>query len=179
MRADTFLWRLNSKRDWWDLKANIHSGFFLTVRYGSERFLLFSRNIFNTWTVHLFTCVEQNWSKRFKKKVEFNPNFFWTVADRFRTFFFHPMRFLAMGHVTRHMFKRCKQTRCQRNISFYLNFFFFLFYYILQLCYCTLSMIFCWKPYRTDPIRFKWILHTGSEPNRTETLKKNRSGYLP
>ena len=40
---------------------------------GSERFLLFSRNIFHTWTVHLFTCAEQNWSKRFKKKVEFNP----------------------------------------------------------------------------------------------------------
>ena len=42
-------------------------------------------------------------------------------------FFFHPMRFLAMGHVTRHMFKRCKQTRCQINIFFYLNFFCFCF----------------------------------------------------
>ena len=49
--------------------------FFLTVRYGSERFLLFSRNTFDTWTVHLFTYAEQNWSKQFKKKVEFNPTF--------------------------------------------------------------------------------------------------------
>ena len=58
------------------------------------------------------------------------------------TFFFSTMRFLAMGHVTRDML-----------------------YYILHTSYCTVSIIICWIPYRTDPIRFKWILHIGSEQN--------------
>ena len=61
------------------------------------------------------------------------------------------------------------------------KFLLFLFYYILQLCFCNVSIIFCWKPYRTDPIRFKWILHIGSERNGSlnRTVKKNRSGYSP
>ena len=133
--------------------------------------------LFVTWTVHLFTCTEQNWSKQLKKKIQL---FFWTVADRFGTFFFILWDSLQWVMWQDTCSKRCEQTRCQRNISFFFfKFLLFLFYYILQLCFCTVSIVFCWKPYRTDPIRFKWILHIGSERNgslnrtvRTEPFKK-------
>ena len=69
-----------------------------------------------------------------------------------------------MGHVTRHMFKRCKQTRCQRNI--YFCFCFIIFYYIL------LKTV----PYRFDPFQMDiayWIrTERFTEPNRTKPLKK-------
>ena len=165
-----------------NVKANIHSGSFLTVRYGSEWFLLFSRNIFDTWTVHLFTCAEQNWSKRFKKKVEFNPTFFLNRRGSFRNTFF--LSNDSLQWVMWHVFKRCEQTRCQRNIFFYLNFFclcsiiFYSYVFVLFILYFVETV-----PYRSDPFQMDipyWIrTERFTEPNRTKPLKKNRSGYSP
>ena len=136
------------------LKANIQIRFFLTFRHGSERFLLFSGNFFEMWMVHLFTCAEQYWSKQFKKKVDFgfNPTFFWTVWQD--------------------IFKSCKQTRCQRNILFYLNFF----------CFCSIMfysyaiVLFLLYFVETVPIRFVSNGYCVLDLNRTvhwiEPLKK-------
>ena len=105
---------------------------------GSERFLLFSKNIFERFTCsHARNKTDRNGPK---KKVEFNPIFFVPSRIDSEHFFFIHL---------------------------------FLFYYILQFSYCTVSIIFCWKPYRTDLICFKWILHIGSEPIYwTEPLNK-------
>ena len=70
---------------------------------------------------------------------------------RFGTLFFYPMRFLAMGHVTRRMFKKCKQTRCQRNIFFYLNF--FCFCSIIFYSYAIVLFLLYFVENRTVPIR--------------------------
>ena len=89
-------------------------------------------------------------------------------------FFFHPIRSLAMGHVTRHMFKRYKQTRCQRNIFFHLNFFCFCSIIFYSYAFVLISIIFCWKPY--VPIRSGsngyCILDQNGTVHRTEPLKK-------
>ena len=87
-----------------------------------------------------------------KKKSWIQSNFFWNRRGSFRnTFFFHPMWFLAMGHVTRHMFKRCKQTRCKRNIFFYLNF--FCFCSIIFYNYAFVLFLLYFLENRTIPIR--------------------------
>ena len=103
-----FIHTLSSKHS---VKANIHSGFL---------------------TVHLFTCAEQNWSKRFKKKVGFNPTFFLNRRGSFRsTFFLFNQCDSLQWVMLRDTFKRCKQTRCQKNIFFYLTFFF---------CFCSIIL---------------------------------------
>ena len=122
--------------------------------------------------------------EKVQKKSWIQSNFFWIVSDHFGTLFF--IQWDSLQWVM-------WQDACSRGVNkqdareiFYLLFKFLLFlvYYILQLSYCTVSIIFCWKSYRNDPIRFKWILHIGSErngslnrtvPNRT--VKKKQSGY--
>ena len=145
------------------LKVNTRSAFFLTVR--NSFYCSLEISLTREW----FTCARNKPIETVQKKVQFNPTFFWTVADGFETLFFHPMRFLAMGHVTRNMFS-------------YLNFF-CLLYYILQLYYCIVSITFCWKPYRTVPIRSVsnryCILDQDGTVHWTEqyrTIKKIRSG---
>ena len=164
------------------VKANIHSGFFNgLVRFGTVSIVLWKflwQFIFHVRRTKLIETIQKI------KKVEFNPTIFWTAADHFGTLFLHPMRFLPMGHVTKHIFKSCKQTRCQRNIFFYLIVFIYVLLYSTVI-YCTVSIIFCWKPCHIDPIHFKWILHIGSgrngSLNRTVSnhYKKNRSEFSP
>ena len=161
-----------------DPLRRISTLFFLTVRYVLEKFLLFSLNIFDRSTVHLFTCPEQNWSKRFIKSWIQSNFFFGTVADRFGTLFIRPMWFLAMDHVTGHIFKSCKKkNRCQRNIFIYLSFFCSrsIILYSFSIVPFLLYFVENW-PYQSDPFQ----MDIGSERNGSltePTEPLNRSEY--
>ena len=97
--------------------------------------------------------------------------------------FFEPSRI-----VSEHLFFssffiifHCKQTRCQRNNFFYLNF--FCFCSIIFNSYVFLLFLLYFVENRTVPIRTVsngyWILDQNGTVHWTEPLKKTRSGYSP
>ena len=141
------------------------------------RFILTIRNGFYcsleiSLTRERFTC-SRAWNRTDLSQIQ--SNFFWTVADRFGTLFFYSMRFLAMGHVTRNMFKRCKQTRCQKNIFFY----FFCFCAIIFYSYPIVLFLLYFVVNRTVPNRSVsngyCILDQNSTVHWTEPLKKSET----
>ena len=112
---------------------------------------------------------KKNWIELNSIQLFFEPS--QIVSEHF---FFHPMRFLAIGHVTRHMFKRCKQTRCQKNILFYLNF--FCFCSIIFYSYAFVLFLLYLVENRAVPIRSVLngycILDQNGTVHWTESLKK-------
>ena len=119
------------------LKVNTRSAFFLTVR--NSFYCSLEISLTREW----FTCARNKPIETVQKKVQFNPTFFWTVADGFETLFFSSNEIPCNGS-------------CDKKHVFLSKFLLFVVLYSsVILLYCFYYILLKTVPYRTDPIRFK------------------------